>query len=221
MNLEELRRIRERERSTDSPQSLRKEFYEDVADYLSELRVKREQRASNTDDPFQDPAVRRISDELATAERTVEALYERRIGKIVKLASFAAADMSADQDGLTPEEQQVFDDIVQTIKSSRSSVLSQLHESTETDSVADETLHRGEKGPENNAPQTVDDEPESPADTSENSVDRLTVRITEDVGTIVGIDDRSYELGKNDIVTLPRQNAEPLVSRDVAETLQE
>ena len=51
-------------------------------------------------------------------------------------------------------------------------------------------------------------------------VDRLTVRITQDVGSILGVDDREYTLECDDVVTLPEQNAEPLVDRDAAEPLE-
>jgi DNA replication factor GINS len=50
-------------------------------------------------------------------------------------------------------------------------------------------------------------------------VDRETVRITADVGQIFGVDEREYELTQEDVVTLPAENAAPLVERDVAERL--
>jgi DNA replication factor GINS len=49
---------------------------------------------------------------------------------------------------------------------------------------------------------------------------RTTVRITTDVGEIVGADDRDYELGTEDVVTLPEPNADVLVEKDAAERLQ-
>ncbi|TKX76832.1 hypothetical protein EXE53_29765, partial [Halorubrum sp. SD626R] len=49
--------------------------------------------------------------------------------------------------------------------------------------------------------------------------DRTTVRITRDVGPILGVDDREYDLASEDVVTLPAENADPLVQRDAAERL--
>jgi len=40
-------------------------------------------------------------------------------------------------------------------------------------------------------------------------VDRTTVRITSDIGDILGVDDREYTLSSDDVVTLPEQNAAP------------
>ncbi|MFC6755038.1 hypothetical protein ACFQEU_16450, partial [Halorubrum tibetense] len=48
---------------------------------------------------------------------------------------------------------------------------------------------------------------------------RETVRITRDVGAILGVDEREYELTSEDIVDLPTANAEPLVQRDAAERI--
>jgi len=67
-----------------------------------------------------------MSDEVETAEEVAEALYERRVGKVVKLASFAAADMPVDADGMTTEERQLFDDLVDRISENKSRVLDVL-----------------------------------------------------------------------------------------------
>ncbi len=52
------------------------------------------------------------------------------------------------------------------------------------------------------------------------TVDRMTVKITRDVGSILGVDDREYTLSSDDVVTLPEQNAVPLVDREAAEPLE-
>ena len=41
--------------------------------------------------------------------------------------------------------------------------------------------------------------------------DRTTVRITRDVGEIMGVDERTYHLASEDVVTLPEVNATPLL----------
>ena len=48
------------------------------------------------------------------------------------------------------------------------------------------------------------------------SIDRTTVRITESVGAILGVDEREYMLTREDVVTLPTANAEALLSQDAA-----
>ena len=123
MNLDELRAVRRKERQKDSLQHLRDSFYTDVAEYIQNLKAERREAASAADDPFSSPEVGRLTDEIETAEEVVEAVYERRVGKVVKLSSFAAADMSADEEGLTAEERELFDDLVGRIKHNRSTVL--------------------------------------------------------------------------------------------------
>ena len=126
MNLDELRSVQSKERRKDSLQQLRESFYQDVAAYIQDLRAERDRRAEQVDNPFSDDEVRRLSDELDTAEEVAEALYERRVGKVVKLASFAAAEMSASEEGMTIEEQALFDDLVDRIKQNKASVLDVL-----------------------------------------------------------------------------------------------
>ncbi|MFC5134021.1 MULTISPECIES: hypothetical protein [Haloferacaceae] len=126
MNLDELRSVQAKERRKDSLQHLRDAFYDDVAGYVSDLRAARDGRADQVDDPFSDDDVRRMSDELETAEEVAEALYERRVGKVVKLASFAAADMSVETEGMTTQERALFDDLVARIRANKSEVLATL-----------------------------------------------------------------------------------------------
>ncbi|MFC5279576.1 hypothetical protein ACFPM1_12530 [Halorubrum rubrum] len=126
MNLDELRSVQAKERRKDSLQHLRDAFYDDVAAYVSDLRAARDRRADQVDNPFSDDDVRRMSDELETAEEVAEALYERRVGKVVKLASFAAAEMSVETEGMTTEERALFEDLVARIRANKSEVLATL-----------------------------------------------------------------------------------------------
>ena len=126
MNLDELRSAQAKERRKDSLQHLRDSFYDEVGAYVADLRAARDRKAEQVSDPFDDDDVRRLSDEVETAEEVAEALYERRVGKVVKLASFAAADMSVDEEGMTTEERALFDDLVDRITENKSTVLDVL-----------------------------------------------------------------------------------------------
>lgn len=211
MDIEELGRIRDQEREKDSLQHLPVDFYANVGSYLEELRASRNRAAQQTADPFRDPDVKRLSDELDTAERIAEAIYERRVGKIVKLASFEAADMAAELEGLTTEEQELCDSIVSCIRDNREQVLTTFTEST----GSDEVLPRGgdSSGESEESSTPIDSLP----DTEEEENERTTVRITQDLGEIVGIDDQTYRLETDDIVSLPTKNAQPLLTRGAAE----
>ncbi|WP_436910922.1 hypothetical protein [Halosimplex marinum] len=122
MDLDELRSVQSRERQTDSLQQLRESFYQDAGEFIQQLHRERERAAEEADDPWDAPEVNRISDDIDTAEGTVEAIYERRVGKIVKMASLAAADMPTEDEGLTAEERTLFETLVEAIEENRARV---------------------------------------------------------------------------------------------------
>ncbi|WP_331233475.1 DNA replication complex subunit Gins51 [Natronorarus salvus] len=263
MNLDDLQSVRDTERRKDSLQHLEASFYGDVAQYIEGLREERSTVAEASSDPFADPEVRRLTDEIETAEGTVEAIYERRVGKLVKLASFAAADMPADEEGLTREERQLFEDLVDQIKENRRHVLSVLAGEADggdaeavsdgpevgsepaepTPEPADAASKPASTDPDVSAadlmggaePTPTEGDPERSSGRADGSragatgeregeatgsdTERRTVRITEDIGEIVGFDARTYTLAADDVVTLPVENAEPLVEREAAEPL--
>jgi DNA replication factor GINS len=309
MNLDELRSVQSKERQTDSLQHLRESFYEDVSAYISELEDQRDRAADQADDPFADPEVRQLTDEIETAEEVVEAVYDRRLGKLVKRASLAAADMPTEAEGLTAEEQELFEDLVDRIESNKAHVLDVLGGAADSgaaptdepaaDAPTDEhqapsrepdaaTSDRATGGREDVAPREgasvatpedadpaggesgreVPDEPSGPGSADEpvtlgdpaagdadvgdpadeggaeksaddpgdpahdeepqpdggaTSVDlaglddRTTVRVTGDVDEFFGVDQREYDLEREDVVTLPAENAEPLLEAGDAE----
>ncbi|MBO4246333.1 DNA replication complex GINS family protein [Halomicrobium sp. IBSBa] len=299
MNLDELQSVQSRERQTDSLQQLRESFYADAGEFIQQLREERDSVADRADDPFDAPEVNRLTDDINTAESTVEAIYERRVGKIVKMASLAAADMPAEEEGLTREERDLFETLVSAIESNRDHVLDVLAgdvtpdavedagvDESPTDGVSSEPDDAGAEPepepptdpPSSDEPTTIEaadlmgsdesvdlppdappdgppeggasrDDPlageQSPAsdggtvpsppsddagtispdapDTGNEpatpTIERATVRITDEVGEIFGIDQREYDLSTDDVVTLPEQNAAPLVDRDAAERL--
>ncbi|WP_135824350.1 hypothetical protein [Halorussus ruber] len=327
MNLDELRTVQSKERSKDSLQHLRESFYADVADYIADLKDQRERAAEQADSPFDDPEVNRLTDEVNTAEDVVEAIYERRVGKIVKRASLAAAGMPADEEGLTSEEQDLFEGLVERIESNKQEVLDILageaepHSESPTPTPADDAASGAggdstpaatpdpgdppvgdssapgagaddsgevsaadvmgetdagasagspatassdsgaagsdgdsdgarpaaaeaaaiadapdESGPDADGPDAETASPgspdESPSEADPDSergdedgplsglAERTTVRITDDVGEIFGVDERTYDLAREDVVTLPEANAAPLVERGAAEELE-
>ncbi|QLH80026.1 hypothetical protein HZS55_15455 [Halosimplex rubrum] len=122
MDLNELQSAQSRERQTDSLQQLRESFYKDAGEFIQQLHRERERAAEEADDPWDAPEINRLSDDIDTAEGTVEAIYERRVGKIVKMASLAAADMPTEDEGLTTEERSLFETLVGAIEENRARV---------------------------------------------------------------------------------------------------
>jgi DNA replication factor GINS len=359
MNLDELRSVQRAERQRDSLQHLPDEFYTEVARYVGQLKDERERAMATADDPFTSDDVRRLTDTIESATEIANALYERRVGKVVKHASFAAADMATEQEGMTVEERELFDDLVARIRENRESVLATIegtadtaptatesaagadeHEPTGTGVPADpdpatgvegQNASRGDdadhvtptgsdgSGPDDllsdalgdagttqpaTATREADPEPDRSSTTSDASgasdapgaretadalapseavdgeadghptsrddgvgspreggsagtdapsptpgrdgstdaspgddagsrtdadreggaddaveTDRTMLRITADVGTVYGVDEREYDLVREDVVTLPTTNAQPLLQKDAAERI--
>jgi len=299
MNLDELRAVQNKERQKDSLQHLRESFYADVAEYVERLREERDAAADAAEDPFADPEVRRLTDEIETATDVAEAVYERRLGKLVKRASLAAADMPTDDEGLTAEERALFDDLVDRITENKNRVLDVVEgeadplagadagdDATAPDAAAGadpgeptgdspgeptgadrdrgtvdaadamgggdpaDAMGGGDPadarpadgpptgtanpggGPEGGRPSgetpeagrtdptdvgAADAAPTSGAAGDASMGDRTTVRITDDVGAIFGVEGREYDLGEDDVVSLPAENADPLLERGAAE----
>ena len=203
MNLEQLRAIGRKERQKDTLQALREGFYGDVAEYLDGLRRERDSAAADATDPFDDPTVGRLSDEIETAREIITAVYERRTGKLVKQASFHAAGMTGEVEGLTTEEQALFDDLVERMQRHHRAITATIDVPPSADQPA---VAKTEEEP-------ATPDPDTP------STDRVTVRITTDVGPILGVDEREYDLRRDDLVTLPAPNARPLLEQDAAEQI--
>ena len=296
MQLDELQSVRDNERRSDRLQQLRESFYEDAGEYIRQLRAERDRAAERTDDPFDDPEVNRLSDEISTAEDTIESIYQKRVGKIVKAASLAAADMPSSTDEMTREERELFETLVTAIEQNRERVFGILDgtdpdesgRSSAQDSTVPNPADRGPADSESQSPELSDDrsqtvgqqatdsiaessvaDPPSAADlmggTDQTSgseasgeepaasastdgsgsarrseptpdagdgtradrpvrndggtatVQRQTVRITDDIEPFVGFDDREYDLAEEDVVSLPSTNVGPLVEQGVAE----
>ena len=234
MNLDDLRRAKNRERETDSLQELPDSFYTDVADYIRERKSERADLAETVDDPFSSEDITRLSDEIETAEQIAESLYERRVGKVVKQASFAAADMGGGSKGnLTDEERDLYADLVDRITENKHRVLDVISGTDRDGDDGDADTVSGTPETEPSPAETADvaaadlmgDGEDTDADHSEptdddTDDDRTTLRITRDVGEIFGVDQRTYTLETDDVVTLPAENATPLVQQDAAEKLE-
>ncbi|MCT9097134.1 hypothetical protein [Haloarchaeobius sp. HME9146] len=147
MNLNELRSALDTERQKGGLQQLRDSFYQEVAEYVEELKSTREEAAAEADDPFSSPEIQRLTDEIETAKNAAESLYERRLGKLVKQASLAAANMAnAEQvQGLTAEERQLYDDLVSRIEENKAHMLDVVAGKAETTPAA-RAAEEGEDG---------------------------------------------------------------------------
>lgn len=168
MDLSELRRVQRKERSTDSLQELRESFYADVAEYIQSLREERSEAAAEAEDPFRSTKVTDLTKEIQTAEHIAEAIYQRRIGKLVDEASLSATGSGGEKAGLTAEEQDLYDDLVARIEANKADVLDQFAgDRSPGDSHDDSTGPADSFDPD--SPATTDDPPAGSASESESN----------------------------------------------------
>ncbi|MFB6185952.1 MAG: hypothetical protein ABEI86_03690, partial [Halobacteriaceae archaeon] len=135
------------------------------------------------------------------------------IGKIVKQASFTAAEMGQNEhSGLTAEEQELYQTIVERIQENKSHVLDILtNQDTHPQQPDDESEDDTDPATTDREDETTEERSsEVSIEASDDSQNRMTVRVTQDIGEIFGVDERVYTLEADDIVRLPEPNAQPL-----------
>ncbi|HYA61339.1 MAG TPA: hypothetical protein VED16_04590 [Candidatus Acidoferrum sp.] len=97
MNLNDLKVIRSNERSSRKLTQLKPDFYLEVNAYLNSLRMSKDQKKR---------------DELDNAKEVLEAIYDKRVAKIIKLASLKPKGHAEDVP-LTEEELTIYNGIYQ------------------------------------------------------------------------------------------------------------
>ncbi|MFC7096046.1 hypothetical protein [Halobaculum marinum] len=102
MKFADLEERKQRSRRQDSLQDLPEWFYPELVEYLDGDLDERERR---------------------TAEDVADGLVDRRLGKIIKLASWEAADAPTDTSTLTDAERELYEDLVARMERFRLEVL--------------------------------------------------------------------------------------------------
>lgn len=201
MDLEDLRAAQADERRSEKLQELPDSFYEDAAGYIESLREERDA----CEDPYSDEA-QRLNDELSSARQVAEAIYERRVGKVVKMASLSANGHTATEDRMTLEEREMYESIVNEIRAGQERV----------EGLLEGALKEGDTEPSEDTEQKGTEE--AAEDTRQETTDDgyATVRVVEPLPEFVGTDGREYSLGEEDVARIPEENARALCEKEAA-----
>jgi len=208
--LDDLRQTQADERRSEKLQELSDTFYEDAAGYIESLREKRDAR----DDPYSDEA-RRLNDELDSARQVTEAIYERRVGKVVKMASLAANGHPTSEDRMTREEREMFESIVSEIRASQERIEETLEDALKNGDTVPESEDEPRRDTDDEAPKVTASGKDEPEQESE-SDGYTTVRVVESLPEFVGTDGREYSLGQEDVARIPEENARALCEKEAA-----
>lgn len=228
MDLDRLREAQSRERGSQSLQPLEDSFYSDAAEFVAE----KERERDSLEDPSSAEA-QRLNDVVVSARRFAEAVYERRVGKIVNMASLAANGTDVDHGKLTEEEQQLFEEVEAAIAEHGERVVDVLEghrgqqelvkDSGEPSSQRERSGDVDEgSGTENETREGSDRvKPSEDADEGSELEGYATLRVTEEVPAFVGVDGEEYELSEEDVATVPEKNARVLCEKGAAEEIGE
>lgn len=128
LDIKKLQSIHSKERRQKPLVDLHDSFYSEVGTLLKNKREKRDEIAKEVDDPFSSSKVRKLTDEIDTIEETVEALFERRVGKIVMRVSSGSIDMSVESGSLTTREEELYNEITAYLETIKNLVLSDIYD---------------------------------------------------------------------------------------------
>jgi len=211
MDLEDLRQAQADERRSEKLQELSDTFYEDAAGYIEELREDRDACEDYSDE------ARRLDDALSSARQVTEAIYERRVGKVVKMASLAANGHTASEDRMTREEREMFSTIVSEIRANQERIEETLEGALKERPSEKETEKEPESRPHKSSGSVPESENASADADADAEDDRYTtVRVKESLPEFVGTDGREYSLGEEDVARIPEENARALCEKEAA-----
>jgi len=212
MNLEDLREIQIEERTRSDLQPLLDSFYTDVSKYIQDLRVERENILEGSVDAMDAKTVRRIEDEIKTVGEVVEAIYDRRVGKILKGASLTAAGLGKRDGSLAGVEVELFRNLVELLQKNRIEILEWT--SSKKGNKAQREIETNQISEDAPLQENVDQK-------GEKETSNITIKVVQEVGEIYGVDGNTYDLREGRVISLPKENAQPLIKAKVVQITDE
>lgn len=123
LSFEDLREAQRKERSSPGIVSVEADFWKGVARYMSRKMEKYEELRESSS-RFTDKVLAKFERELRNAARVIVQLYDLRERKILLMAwSEVATDEETDTRPLTPEEEQLFERMVEVMKRVRTNIV--------------------------------------------------------------------------------------------------
>lgn len=202
MELDELRIILLKERESGKLTHIPPDLYQEASASLTSLT----RSVYACEDPLFSAQARLTIEEINSIRETMQDIFRMRAEKILLLANAEAEGDAAARDEvkkMLATEQQMYREITQSLQVCRRELL---------DSGGDhETLSSGLAGMK----AMIDEEPCPPVQMADDRPTLVLARILEDVEPFMAVDGRVYNLLKEDLVTLPEQNAEVLRERNI------
>lgn len=199
MDREQLWKILYDERNMAALQELPADFFEDVRKHIENLKDEKREADEKRGEL--------VEDEIRNARTKVEDIIRRRIGKIVKLAS---SGVKTQPKGMLDAEERIFEEVRRHVEEGKESLLALILNARED---KDKRVYKNMKMKMNKSEKAERNE-EKEAEEEEEAV---IVRILDDIEDFVGTDGKTYKVKREDIIMLPKINAEILCKRGFAE----
>lgn len=192
VNLEILRDVLRKERRVDELIELDNDFYSKAGKYIQDL----EKHIKNEENENKELM---LKDEKESSIKMAQKLFERRMGKIIRLASLNARGLEINEDKMTNEENDMFKSLTKELNKGREIVKEKIFSRKEK--IKNEGTSREENFNNSEKPLTV-------------------VKVLENFPKFVGSDERSYNLSKEDIISLPQEDSNILIERGIVEEIE-
>jgi len=186
-----LRRIQQAEQTSSIPTKIIVNFYQDLSSYIKTI----EKNVENEKNPLK---LKLFADETQNTKKIANSIYELREKKIVQAALATARGAAPDLSNLLDIEKKLYTTLVEQIVFSRREI---FEEPVDRDS---------KKHPA--SPPSVD---QQKRDSNTNPI----VRVLEDTPEFIGIDEKTYSLRKEDVLSLPREMTEPLLKKGIVKQM--
>lgn len=186
INYKALRRIQQLEKNSPLLTKIDTLFYSRLSAYLKTLDTIAKKEENAQKSKF-------LQEEIQNTKKIATSIYEQREKKIVQAALSTARGGKPDLKNLLEGEKILFDSIVAQIMQTRKKIFDTKPEEKKKETPPIKPENRGKQ--ENTNPM---------------------VRVTADIPEFVGTDMKNYRLRKEDVVSLPKDMADPLVKRGVA-----
>jgi DNA replication initiation complex subunit (GINS family) len=206
VNFGRITRIYREETSKNTLTKLEADFYDKLNEYYQDLKSRADKELSK--DPHASKAVL-LQDEFRKVKQKRDQIYRARERKIVLLASAKVGGTEVDTKVLTKDEKVLFDKLVENLRTAREGILSDVKSAPRKD----KPKPKEEKKPEEPAPPKKEAEPEEPEESM------AVIQVLEDIPPFAGID-VTYELKKEEVVTLPMKVARILSQSGKAKLLE-
>lgn len=189
MSYKILRRIQQLETSSPTLTKIDACFYQNVSKYLAQLNTLAENEVSPQKHKL-------LADELQNTRKIAWNIYEQREKKIIQVALSTVRSGKPELKNLIEQEKRFYDSLIELIQRTREEIFQK---------------------PSNKAP-PQDTIPRVDQTGNEKNPNPM-VRVTQDIPAFVGTDMKTYQLRRNDVLSLSKEIAEPLTKRQVVQYL--